>query len=411
MAAHRVSVPLAVAVTVVAAGVATLALRPRNGLIVPSAVDATAYFSPEELDRARDYRGPQRILALAGLGATGLALALVALRPPRRLRRALERAGARPLLGGAAAGAGLSLVLAVVVLPLEAVAHERSVDVGLSTQGWGEWAGDQAKATGIAAAFAAGGGALALGLARRFPRNWWAPGGAAVVAVSAGFVFLSPVVLEPLFNKFEPLPRGPLRAEVLELAGRSDVDVGEVYRVDASRRTTGANAYVGGLGGTKRVVLYDNLIEDFAPDQVRAVVAHELSHVKNRDLPRGLLWLAIVALPGALLIQRLTEGIGRRRGAEPGTPAMLPGLALSVAVVAFPLGLAGNALSRDVENRADAYALDLTRDAAAQIELERRLTVQNVSDPDPPELLHTLFGTHPTTLERIGSARTWARQH
>src|SRR5918992_4624324 len=103
MAAHRVSVPLAVAVTVVAAGVATLALRPRNGLIEPSAVDATAYFSPEELDRARDYRGPQRILALTGLGATGLALALVALRPPRRLRRVLERAGARPLLGGAAA--------------------------------------------------------------------------------------------------------------------------------------------------------------------------------------------------------------------------------------------------------------------------------------------------------------------
>ena len=103
--------------------------------------------------------------------------------------------------------------------------------------------------------------------------------------------------------------------------------MGEVYRVDASRRTTSVNAYVGGIGHTKRVVLYDNLIEDFPPDQVRSVVAHELGHVVNDDIPKGLLWIAIVAPAGTFLIQRLAERfaggrLGRggqaRRPGDPG---------------------------------------------------------------------------------------------
>ena len=174
--------------------------------------------------------------------------------------------------------------------------------------------------------------------------------------------------------------------------------MGEVYRVDASRRTTAINAYVGGLGHTKRVVLYDNLIDDYPEGQVRSVVAHELGHVENSDVPRGLLWVAIVALPGMLLVQRLTEAIGERGGRS----AALPALALSLGLVSFGLTCAGNALSRSVEGRADAYALELTQDPAAFIALERSLTLRNLGDPDPPAAFHTLFGTHPTTAERIG---------
>ena len=376
-------------------------------MIEPAAVEATAYFSAEELDRARDFRGPQRLLAFAGLGLSAATLAVVAIRPPRRVRAILERAAARPLIGAAAVGAGLSVLLIVVDLPLAAVRHERAVDVGLSTQTWPAWIGDVAKAGGIGALFAAGGAALAVGLIRRV-RHWWAPAAVAVVALSAGWLYLSPVLIDPLFNRFDPLPEGRLRTEVLELADRSRVEVGEVYRVDASRRTTGANAYVGGLGHTKRVVLYDNLIDGFPREQVRAVVAHELAHVEHRDVGRGLLWLAIVAPAATYLIQRLAEALPRR--SSTGGPGMVPALALSLAVVSFGVGLAGNVLSRRVEARADAYALNLTRDPAAAIGLDRRLSTENVSDPDPPALLHALFGTHPTTVERIGMALSWARR-
>jgi STE24 endopeptidase len=222
-------------------------------------------------------------------------------------------------------------------------------------------------------------------------------------------VFLIPLLVEPLFNKFEPLPRGPLRAEVIRLAERSGIDVGEVFRVDASKRTTGANAYVGGLGATKRVVLYDNLIDGYPDEQVRSVVAHELGHVKHRDLWRGLLWLAVVALPGAYLVQALTAKVAGPPGRE-SSPSSLPALALSLALVSFAVGIAGNVLSRQVEASADSFALRVTDEPAAFIGLERRLALSNVSQPDPPAVTQLLFGTHPTTIQRIGVGEAWARR-
>jgi STE24 endopeptidase len=299
------------------------------------------------------------------------------------------------------------VALVLVNLPLDAVRHQRAVDVGLSTQDWGPWLGDVAKAAGIGAVFAAGGGALAVALWRRFGRRWWIPASGAVIAVSAVFVYASPLVIEPLFNRFDELPEGTLRADVLELAERADVDVGDVYRVDASRRTTGANAYVAGLGHTKRVVLYDNLIEDFTPAEVRSVVAHELAHVKHDDVPRGLLFLALIAPPGMLLVQRIAERLAPgAHGAD-----LVPALALALALVSFAGQIAGSYVSRGVEARADAFALRLTDDPDAFIALERRLTIQNISEPDPPALLHSLFGTHPTTLERIGYGVGYLREH
>ncbi|HEV2773228.1 MAG TPA: hypothetical protein VGV57_10460, partial [Thermoleophilaceae bacterium] len=226
MGINRLRLPFAVVATVVAATAATVALRPRSGLIEPAAVDAQAYFSAAEIERARAFRGPQRVLGIGGLVVSGGVLALVALRPPRAVRRSLERAGRRPLAGSAAAGAGLSLALVVATLPLDAVAHARAVDAGLSTQAFGPWLVDAAKAAGIGAVLAGGGAAGAIALVGRFPRRPWVPGAVAVVAVSAAFVFLSPLLLDPIFNRFTPLPRGELRSEVLRLAERSGVDVG-----------------------------------------------------------------------------------------------------------------------------------------------------------------------------------------
>lgn len=396
--------PVAAAAAVIAVGAATLLIRPRGGLIEPAAVDATAYFSAAQIERAEDFRGPQRLLALAGLGLSGVTLALLALRLPRERLRA--RTAGRPVLAAAGVGAAVALVLLVVNLPLDAIRHQRAVDVGLSTQDWGPWLGDLAKAGGISAVFAAGGAAVAVALWRRFRGRWWIPASAAVVAVSAAFVYASPLVIDPLFNRFEELPEGELRADVLRLADRAGVDVGEVHRVDASRRTTGANAYVAGLGDTKRVVLYDNLIEDFPPAEVRSVVAHELAHVNYDDVPRGLLFLAIIAPPAMLLVQRIAERLApQARGAE-----LVPALALALALVSFGGQVAGTYVSRGVEARADAFALRLTEDADAFISLERRLTLQNVSDPDPPVPIHLLFGTHPTTLERIGYGVAYRRE-
>ena len=392
----RSRLPVAIAVAVAAAAVATLLLRPRSGLIEPAPVDVKQYFTAFQLERAEDFRSLQRVLGLAGLGIGIGTLGVLVWRPPRRL---LGRLGARPLLGGAAVGAGISLLLVVTGLPIRAWMRQRSLDVGLSTQAWSDWAVDVVKGAGIGAVTAAVGGLVAVALVRRFPRNWWAPGAVLVIAYGVVTIWLYPIVIDPVFNKFDKLKPGQLRSDVLELADRAGVDVGEVYRIDASRRTSAANAYVIGLGHSKRVVLYDNLIDEFPRDEVRVVVAHELGHQKHNDLLRGLAWLALVAPAGTFLTQALAERFARR---ELGTPAGLPAIALAVALAGLGLGIASNALSRPVEARADSFALELTRDPDDFVKFERRITIRNVSDPDPPGLFHLLFDTHPTTKERIG---------
>jgi Zn-dependent protease with chaperone function len=395
----RSRLPRAIVVAVATAGAATFLLRPRGGVVEPARVDVQAYFTAAELDRARAYRRVQRRIGVAGIALGGGTLVLLARRPPRRLLEPLER---RPVAGGATAAAGLSLVLVAVGLPLSAWSHRRAVDVGLSTQGWPAWLGDVGKSTAIEAGFAAAGGALGLALMRRFGRRWWIAAAAAGVGFGVAAIWLFPVVIDPVFNDFEPLPEGQTRSEVLELARRAGVDVGEVFEVDASRRTTAANAYVNGLGQTKRVVLFDTLLRDFPGEEVRIVVAHELAHQRHRDIYRGLAWLALVAPAGSYLVQRLAETLGRREGLDEPGPADLPAVALAAALVGAVLGPASNAMSRRVEAAADAFALRLTEEPAAFVEMQRRLAVRNLADPDPPRLSRILFGTHPTTAERIG---------
>jgi STE24 endopeptidase len=400
----RLRVTAAVVASLVVAEAAVLLLRPRNGVISPAPVDATSYFSPAEIDRARDFRRPQLALYGATLAVDAALLVLLVRRPPRRLVRPRRHA----VVAAAGAGAALSLALNVAPLPLSAVAHARAVDVGLSTQGWAGWAKDLGKSWALGATFTGAGAAAAIALMRRFPRGWWLPGSAAVVAFGVATVYAGPVLLDPIFNRFTPLPEGQTRSDVLRLAREAGVRVGQVYEVDASRRTTAANAYVTGLGSTKRVVLYDTLLEGFTRDEIRLVVAHELAHVHYRDVAHGLLYLLVVA-PGAtwavaVLARRLAPGQER-----PG-PAALPALALAAGVISAGIGVVSNQLSRRVEARADTYSLRLTRQSSPFIAFERGIAVRNVADPDPPDWITFLLATHPPTVQRIGIATAYERE-
>jgi len=394
--------PVALVTAVVVAEAAVLAMRPRDRGPEPVPVEARAYFSAAQIEKAEEYRTGQLWIYVAqtaiGLGV----LVLILRRPPERLASIK-----RPVLAGAAVAAGISVAAGIAALPLSAVARERAKDVGLVTQDWLGYAGDVAKSQAIATVFAGLGGAVLVFGMRRFGPRWWLPGAAVVVAFGALTAYAGPVVLDPLFNDFKRLPAGELRSDVLELARKADVDVGEVYEVDASRRTTAANAYVTGFGHTKRVVLYDNLIQDFKPAETRLVVAHELGHVHHHDVRNGLIWLAIVAPFGTWAAAALAERLAPR-GAALG-PRAVPAVALSLALVVPVVTMVSNQLSRDVERRADAFSLELTRDPETFIAFQERITVKNVSDPDPPALARFLLGTHPSTVQRIGLAEAFER--
>ena len=228
-----------------------------------------------------------------------------------------------------------------------------------------------------------------------------------MVAAAAIFTWLAPVILDPVFNKFEKLEPGKARNDVLELGKRAGIDIGEVYRVDASRQSPAINAYVNGLGPTKRVVLYDTLLNDLDRSERRSVIAHELGHVHGHDIQRALLFLAIVTPLSLITAFGIAGAIARRGGGEPGRPSFLPAFAIGIAVVSFVIGIAGNQLSRRVEARADTFALQLTDDPKGLIELQEELARRNVSDPDPPDVVSFLLGTHPTAMQRIGEALAW----
>ncbi len=375
-------------------------LSPRERPIEPARIDLHQYFSDAEIKRGSRYARPQMALAMTRAAIELGSLAFVVRRPPRWLSTRSRRPAAR----GAATAAGLAVALSLPPLPLRAISRKRGIAVGLVTQSWRGWVADLLKAGAIEAALAAGAGAAGVALTRRYPRGWWLPASAGSVVFGAGLAALAPVVLDPLFNDFTPLAEGETRSDVLELAAAAGVKVGEVFSVDASRRTTAANAYVAGLGPTKRVVLYDTLLDRYSRDEVRVVVAHELAHVRNRDVTRGMAYAALVAPAAALAVQRVSWELSPERGSA----GALPALALAAALVGAPTGLIGNRLSRAIERRSDAYSLTLTGAPDAFISFERAIALQNVADLREPRWLSSMLATHPPTAERIGAAVSYA---
>jgi len=309
---------------------------------------------------------------------------------------------------------GLAVVLAgeLVTLPLAAWRHTVLVRYGLSTQTWGPWAVDQLKAYAVSAVI---GGLALLGfytVARLFGSWWWVPGalGAAGLVVLLSFVL--PVLVEPVFNKFTPMEPGPLRTELIALADRDGVPVRDVLVADASRRTRSVNAYVSGLGPTRRIVVYDTLLREATPGEVTSVVAHELGHAKDKDVFTGTLIGALGAASAVVAVYLLGGwgGLLRRAGidsvAEPRSVALLVALVAVAGLVSAPVqGL----VSRRIEARADQHALRLTDDPAGFEAMQRRLSAVNLSDPDPNRWEHLLFASHPSTVERMAAARAYAR--
>ena len=296
---------------------------------------------------------------------------------------------------------GLAVVAGVWLagLPFAAVTLVRRRDFGLTEQGWGGWLLDRLTALGVQAVLVSIGVAGAVWLAGRLGRRWWIAGAPALAAVAVLFVLAQPLVVQPLFNRFQPLTDERLAARIEGLAADMGVDVDEVLVADASRRTTTANAYIAGLGPTRRVVLYDTLLDGrFSEGEILVVSAHELAHVERRHLWKGLAWFTLLAVPGVFVLAWVTERLGGLG------PRLVPlGLALTFGYVLLTQPLA-NTVSRRYEAEADWLALQATRDSASAVGLEQGFVTTGLADPDPPGWVTFWYGTHPTPMERIAMA-------
>lgn len=276
--------------------------------------------------------------------------------------------------------------------------HLRERRWGFSTQTQAAWLADRAKGLAVGLVLTAAVTLGLVGLARLFP-EWWplaaCLGAAGLVLVVS---FLSPVVIEPIFNRFAPLEDEALADELRALAQRAGVPVRDVLVADASRRTTKVNAYVSGVGRTRRVVLFDTLLRESAAGEVALVVAHELGHRRGRHVLQG----TILAMAGtALAVLAVWAVVGRPEPAD--VPlVLLTGAALELA--GAPLFAA---ISRQWERDADRFSLDLTGSVDVFEATFRTLAIRNLSDLDPPRALYHLLFSHPTIPERIAFGRRW----
>ena len=360
---------------------------------------------------AKEYGRTQRRLGLAetllsaayiaGWLATGMAVTLGA-----------QLAGQPNWLLVAALGAAVGAPLYLVALPLALYrGYQLPHKYEQGTQTVRDWWMDQLK--GLLISGLLGGFVLELlyWLLAWQPLTWWLWLGAALLLFNVILTNLAPLVIVPLFFKMEPLSAdfGHLQQRLLALAAQAKARVRGVYTLNLSSRTKGANAALMGLGNTRRIVLGDTLLREFTADEIETVMAHELGHHVNRDIPSGILMSSVLTLGGLYLAHlALQAGMQRLAYLDPADPITLPLLAAVLGVYQLLTGPLENAYSRWRERRADVYALQATSNGPAYASALTRLANQNLSEVDPPRLVEVLLYSHQALKGRIARAVAFA---
>lgn len=276
---------------------------------------------------------------------------------------------------------------------------------GLLHQPFAAWLGDRAKAAALGGLLALGGLETIYALMRA-TEYWWLAASAIFLGVSVVVATVLPVWVMPLFYKLTPLADAALRARLVALAERAGISTLGVEVADQSRKSRTANAALVGIGRTRRIILYDTLTAKFRPEEIEAVLAHELGHHVHGDMRRGLLVQASLTLLTFWIAARaMAWGVTRWGLDGVADPAGLPWLAvvtLAVGVVTLPLG---NTFSRFVERQADDWALAITRDPDAFVGAMERLATLNLAERRPSRWKEIVLYSHPALDRRIARAR------
>src|SRR6266540_4873224 len=365
-----------------------------------SGLDTHRYFSAAELARTNRFERFLRIDWLLSVLAALAALAVMAHRAPRIARGiGIGRIGKGLILGMVTL-----TVLWFVGLPFALAGWWWERRHGLVSGSFWEVLAPQLPALATEAVFACLSFLIVLALAGWFPRRWWIAAAPAFAGLTLLFAFVFPWIDTLGTHR---LHDPALRAKAAELERKEGVQGTPIRVDDVSAYTRQANAMSEGIGPSRRVILWDTLLNGrFSDDQVVVVMAHELSHTSRGHIWKGLAWFALFALPGTYLIAVVTR---RRGGAR--DPGLLP-LGLLVLfvlqLVALPVT---NVISRRYEAEADWIALRTTRDPPAMRELMQGFSRASLQQPNPPTWDYFLLENHPTIAQRIAMANAWAKRN
>ena len=310
---------------------------------------------------------------------------------------------------------GLFLLLGVLQLPIRAYWHLLSLKYEQSVEGWGAWIWDWTKGEMITVVFGLGAALILFALIRAKPRSWWLYFWFATIPLVVFVIFIAPWVLDPMFNKFLPLQEQ--HADLVESIGRLTQRAGipippeRMFLMEASKKTNQINAYVAGIGASKRVVVWDNTIQKLAPDEVLFVLGHEIGHYALGHVVKGTAFALLGIFLGLYVAFRSLQTMLNMWGEQWGVRgqqdwAALGVLLLIASVLGFLADPIGNGFSRMLEHDADVYGLEVihgivpnSNEAAAHsFQVEGELGLE---DPNPPRSITIWLYSHPPLAERL----------
>jgi STE24 endopeptidase len=368
---------------------------------------------PQRQEKARQYARVSRRLMLLGLVIDGLyALLWLLAGWSLGLKDWLLTFTAHPWLLVAGFIAVFGLIDGMIGLPLSYYSgYVLPHHYEQSTQSFKDWVVDQIKGLLIGVPI----GLLMIELVylflRTYPDTWWLWAAGFMLLFNVVLGNLAPILIMPLFNKYTSLEEehAELAQRLIQLAERANTKVRGVYKFDLSRRTKSANAALIGIGSTRRIILGDTLLNEFTPDEIETVLAHELGHQVNKDICIGMAISAVITLGGLWLTSlALDWGVGFFGFKSVGDIAALPLFMLALGFYGLLTMPLSNGYSRWRERQADLYALRATGKGQAYASALTRLANQNLAEVDPEPWVEWLLHSHPALSKRIKMAREYS---
>jgi len=304
----------------------------------------------------------------------------------------------------------VTLVVTLCNLPLSLWAgYWLTHHYGLSHQPFGDWLADDGKAIAVNFAIRTPVFMVVYWMMTRWPKNWEFRFWLLLIPLIALGIFAQPLIVEPLFNKFTPLPAGQLHDRIHALAVKAGIPNAPILVADMSRQTDETNAYVDGIGSSARIVMWDTTLTKMPPDQIVAVIGHEMGHYVLKHVYWGFVGAVVALLFLLPIVRRVYDTLVRRNGARwkidgPSDVAAIPALLFVYLLISFLSDPVVNAVGREVEHQADAYGLQVTGDRIAMAQAFVALSRDNLSEPNPPPFIQFWFYNHPTLQQRVDFA-------
>jgi len=309
---------------------------------------------------------------------------------------------------------GMLLALGKLLgMPLDFYSFRLEHRFRLSNQKFGSWVWDEVKGWLVGLVLAGVLAELVYWVIRNWPEHWWLIAWAVFLGLLVLFAQIAPVVLFPIFYKFQPLDNEALKRRLVALGERAGTHVRGVYEWKLSEKSKKANAALTGLGNTRRIILADTLLQNYSEDEIEAVLAHELGHHVHRHIPKSILLEAAITFVGFWSANEVLRYLVERRGMFQGMVdfANLPLLALVSTLLSFLLMPALNAYSRQKEREADRYAFQSIPEVQPFISSMNKLADQNLAERSPSKWVEWFFHSHPAIAKRIAAAQQYAQAH